>query len=140
MNNLSGFLAQNAIKVENIKYVASKRFLDENTNPIEWEIKAISGKEDEEIRNSCSKKIKTKQGTTVHELDTNKYVGRIVTACTVYPNLLDAKLQDSYGVMGEDELIKVMLNPGEYMSYVSKVQEINGFNISIEELVEEAKN
>ena len=30
MSNLSGFLAQNALPVENIKYVASKRFLDDN--------------------------------------------------------------------------------------------------------------
>jgi len=36
MANLSAFLAQNAIKVENVKHVVSKRFLDEEwwTNPL----------------------------------------------------------------------------------------------------------
>ncbi|HBF4730834.1 TPA: phage portal protein, partial [Clostridioides difficile] len=38
MSNLSAFLAQNAIKVDNIKYVASNRFLDKEGKPVEWEL------------------------------------------------------------------------------------------------------
>lgn len=32
--NLSAFLAENALKIESVKYVVSKRFLDENGEPI----------------------------------------------------------------------------------------------------------
>lgn len=35
--SLSAFLAENAVPVENIKFVASKRFLGEDGNPIPWE-------------------------------------------------------------------------------------------------------
>ena len=41
--SLSAFLAENAVPVENIKFVASKRFLGEDGNPIPWEIKTITG-------------------------------------------------------------------------------------------------
>ena len=44
--SLSAFLAENAVPVENIKFVASKRFLGEDGNPIPWEIKTITGTED----------------------------------------------------------------------------------------------
>ena len=49
-------------------------------------------------------------------------------------------LQDSYGVMGAEELLKVMLLPGEYANYLGKVQEICGFDKNMNDLVEEAKN
>ena len=68
------------------------------------------------------------------------YLGKMAAACTVYPDLTDAELQNSYGVMGEDALLKEILNIGEYNNYLSKVQEVNGFDTSMDELVEEAKN
>lgn len=40
--NLTAFLAQNAVTVENTKVVVSKRFLDENKKPIEWEVRALN--------------------------------------------------------------------------------------------------
>ena len=57
MNNLSAFLSQNAIKVENIKYAASKRFLDEEKKPMEWEICCITSIEDETLRKSCTRQV-----------------------------------------------------------------------------------
>lgn len=142
MSNLSAFLSQNALKVENAKYVVSKRFLDENKRPIEWEICGITSEEDEELRKSCTRKVPVpgKRNHFVPETDYNAYLGKLASRCTVFPNLNDAELQNSYGVMGADALLKVMLTPGEYADYIAKVQEVNGFESSMEELVEEAKN
>jgi len=42
--------------------------------------------------------------------------------------------------MGEDALLKEILNIGEYNNYLTKVQEVNGFETTMDELVEEAKN
>lgn len=64
----------------------------------------------------------------------------MAAACTVAPNLNDASLQDSYGVMSADELLKAMLLPGEYADYLAKVQEICGFDKSVQDLVDDAKN
>ena len=64
----------------------------------------------------------------------------MATRCVVFPNLNDKDLQDSYGVMGAEKLLKEMLKPGEYQDLIKKIQEVNGFNVSMDELVEEAKN
>lgn len=142
MSNLSAFLAGNAIKDENIKYVASKRFLGEDKKPMEWEITCVTSDEDEALRKSCTKRIPVpgKKNIFQPETDYNKYLGLLAAKCMVFPNLNDAELQDSYGVMGADSLLKVMLKPGEYQDLLQKVQEVNGFDIGIEDKVEEAKN
>jgi hypothetical protein len=135
---LSAFLAQNVIEVENEKVIVSKRFL-ENGKPICWEIRALSEEENETIRKACVKKIKNK-GVTTQETDYNLYLGKLIAESVVYPNLKDADLQKSYGVLGADSLIKKMLKSGEYATLVEKVQEINGFSKDMSDLVEEAKN
>lgn len=140
--SLSAFLAENAVKIENIKYVVSKRFLDENGNPIEWEVRAITGKEDEEIRKSCSKRVPIpgKKNQFQRETDIDLYLGKLAVACTVFPDLQNAELQESYHVMGADALLKTMLTSGEYSDYVTKIQEICGFDVTMEEEIDEAKN
>lgn len=142
MSNLTGFLSQNAVQVENVKHVVSKRFLGEDNMPMEWDIKCITSTEDEELRTECTKRVlipgKKKQYT--QETDFSLYLGKLAAKCTVFPNLDDAALQDSYGVMGSDVLLKVMLTPGEYSDYLSEIQSINGFDVTFEESVEEAKN
>lgn len=141
-NLLSMFFAENALKEENVKYAASKRFLAKEGKPVEWELCCISSKEDEEIRKSCTKKVQIpgKRGQFTSETDVPQYLGKLAARCVVFPNLNDAELQNSYGVMGSDNLLKAMLKSGEYSDLIVKVQEINGFDADIEEQVEEAKN
>ncbi|MNN89462.1 Phage XkdN-like protein [compost metagenome] len=57
-----------------------------------------------------------------------------------FPDLKNAELQKSYGVMGAEALLHKMLLPGEYANLVQKVQELNGFDADMNELVEEVKN
>lgn len=141
MSDFSVFMAGAKDVEETTKYVASKRFV-ENKKPVEWELKPISSSLDEAIRKECTKKVPVagKRGQYTQEVDTDKYVGKLCVACTVYPNLNDAALQDSYGVKSGDELLKKMLLPGEYTEYKAKVMEVNGYDMSMEELVDEAKN
>lgn len=140
--SLSMFFSQNAEKVENQKYVASERFKDENGNPIEWEIQAITPDEDEALRRSCTKRVPVpgKKNLYQPETDYNKYLGLLAVKCVVYPNLQDAALQDSYKVLGADVLLKTMLLMGEYNDLLSKIQEVNGFDRDINDKIEEAKN
>lgn len=163
--SLSAFLAQNALQVENIKFVASHRFLsdtpelDEQGNPIvvrksadgepvykmkpmEWEIKTINGTEDEALRKSCAKRVPIpgKKNQYQKETDYDMYLGKLAVACTVFPDLNNKELQDSYHVYGAEALLKTMLTPGEYADYVSKVQEVCGFDTTLQEEVDEAKN
>ena len=141
MSDFSVFMAGNAKQDETVKYVASKRFTSKG-KPVEWELKAIGSDLDEAIRKECTKRVPIagKRGQYNQETDTDKYVGRMCVACTVYPNLNDKELQTSYGVMSADALLKKMLLPGEYTEYKAKVMEVNGYDLSMEELVDEAKN
>lgn len=141
MSNFAIFMAGNATKDETVKYVASKRFVDKG-KPVEWEIKAIDSDLDEAIRKECTKRvpIQGKRGQYNQETDTDKYLAKMSAACTVYPNLNDAELQDSYGVKTPDALLKKMLKPGEYTEYKAKVMEVNGYDMSMEDQVDEAKN
>ena len=141
MSDFSVFMAGNVIKDETIKYVASDRF-KEKGKPVEWELKAIDSELDELIRKECTKRVPIpgKRGQYNMETDTDKYLGKMCVACTVYPDLNNAELQDSYGVKTPDALLKKMLKSGEYTEYKAKVMEINGYDISMDELVDDAKN
>ena len=141
MADFSAFLAQNKIKKDNVKFVASKAFVQDG-KPLEWEIRALTSKEDDALRKMCTKQIKVMGKSNVYrtEMDAPTYIGKLAAACTVFPDLNNKELQDSYGVMGADELLKAMLSPGEYAEYCNKVSEVNDFDISNDELVAEAKN
>lgn len=141
-HSLAGFMAQKAETIEVEKVAVSRRFKDENGNPILWEIRPITTKKDEEIRKYCTKRVKVpgKPGVMVPQLDSDQYIGMMAAECTVYPELNSAKLQESYHACGPDALLKAMLLPGEYANFAKKIQEINGFDETMDEKVTEAKN
>ena len=140
MSDFKAFLQQNALETENIKFPVSNRFLDENKKPIDWEIKAVTSDEDARIRKAYTKKVTGKGGVVTQNFDAEEYLATLATRCVVYPNLNNAELQNSYGVMSAEQLVKKMLKPGEYQTLLQKVQEVNGYNLTINDLVEEAKN
>lgn len=143
MSNLTAFLAQNALKPENEKVVVSKRFVDPETEkPIKWEVAAITSEEDDQLRKENTKRMPVpgKKGMMMPETNYTAYLAALAVKCTVFPNLHEAELQNSYGVMSAQELLKKMLLPGEYDEYLATIQKINGFDVGMDELVEEAKN
>ena len=137
MSNFEAFLNQNKKKQKNVKVVASKAFVGNEGKPLEWEIRQLKSKEADYIRNDCTSV--GKGGKVV--MDGAKFNRMVAAKCTVYPNLNDKELQDSYGVMGAEELIQEMLdNDGEFQEYVGKILEISGYGKTDTELEEEAKN
>lgn len=133
--SLSAFLKTNAFKVDVEEVVISERFTDEKGDVIPFKIKPITSGETNAIHKKCMKKGK---GGMI-DFDAITYQNLITSACVVYPNLKDAELQDSYGVIGESELLSAMLLSGEYQRLVNEVNRINGFK-SMGDLIEEAKN
>lgn len=120
--------------------VISQRFVDDKGKVIPFEIKAIGQGRVEEIMNECTKPV-TKKGRLIDErLDKNRFMARLIVESTVYPDFKDKGLLKSYGVVDPAELVKEMFLPGEYADMVEEVQRINGFDVDINELVEEAKN
>ncbi len=123
------FMKENAVKVKNEKYVASKRFLDEKGDPMEWELRSISAKEDEEILKSC-----LKVGVRGLEVDKIACLDRVMASSVVYPNLNDVELQDSYNVKSSEQLLRVMLTAKEYYQLQRQVG-LLGNNIQSEKEV-----
>ena len=143
MSNFNRFMKQNKIKKENATFPATKSLLDEKGNPLLWTIKPLTTRENDDIRDDCMMDVPVKGKPNVFrpKLNTSKYIAKMLCACVVEPNLYDKELQDSYGVMTPDELLKEMIDdPGEYNDFANFVQEFNGFNSTLEDKVEEAKN
>lgn len=140
--SLTAFLAENAERIENVKYVASQRFKGEDGKAVPWEIRCITSEEDEKLRRKCIRSVPVpgKKYQYQKETDFDMYLGRLAAACTVFPNLNSEELQKSYNVYGGEALLKKMLSAGEYADYVIKVQEVCGFEQGFEEEKEEAKN
>ena len=139
-DSLKAFLAENAIKMAEVNYIASKRFVD-GGKPIAWRIKPINGEENEKILERCRKKSFV-PGTRETQVTTDNmaYGAELICACVVYPDLNDAGLQDSYGAIGAAELVKKMLTPAEYADLLLAVQEANGFETGMDKKVKRAKN
>ena len=138
------FMLGNALPVENRRVTVSKRFVKDG-KPIEWEIRAITNDEDEALRKTFMRRVPApgkagKRGQYVQDFDGNSYMSALCAACVVYPDLNDAALQDSYKVKDAEALLRAMLTPGELTDLAAEVQTLCGFDISMAERVEEAKN
>lgn len=143
MSNLSRFLKKNKIAKENTTYAATKSLVDESGKPLLWTIKPLTTKENDKIRDDCMLEVPVKGKSNMYrpKLDTSKYITKMICACVVEPNLNDKDLQDSYGVMCAEDLLKEMIDdPGEYQDFAAFIQDFNGFNTTLEDKVEEAKN
>ncbi len=141
MSNLAGFLAGNVEKRENKKIVVSKRFKNKEGKPINWVIRPITADEDEAIRKQCTtnKPIAGKKNQYRQDFDANKYLTKLAATAVVYPDLNDVELQNSYGAMGAEQLIKKMLYRDEFDFLTEQLVE-NTDTEDINELVDEAKN
>ena len=143
MSNFSRFMKQNKVEKKNTTFLATKSLVDENGNPLEWILKPLTTKENDAIRDECMIDVPVKGKPNVYrpKLNTSLYIAKMVCACIVEPNLYDKELQDSYGVMKPEDLLKEMIDdPGEYQALATFVQKFNGFDTTLDDKVAEAKN
>lgn len=143
MSKFSKFMKANKVAKENVMHPVTKSLCDENGNPLEWEFKHISSKENEDIRESCTTEVPVLGKSNVYrqKVKTTAYIQKMICASVVSPDLYDAELQDSYGVKTPEELLLAMVDdPGEYNELAMFVQRFNGFDSPFEEKVNEAKN
>lgn len=132
MSNLSLFLKKNKKTRENVKYVATKSLCDENGKPLEWEVKPLNSREYDRLMADCSDDRGVIDWPTFRE--------QLVTACVVEPNLNSAELQDSYGVMSAEDLLRAMVDtPAEFNAFYRFVDKMSSGG-DIDEKIEQAKN
>lgn len=142
MSNLNRFMKSNKLVRENTTYAATKSLVDENGEPLLWTIRPMTTKENDSIMDDCTIDVpvtgKPNQYRT--KLVQSKYMAKLICASVVEPNLHDKELQDSYGVMTPEDLIREMIdNPNEYGELANFIQKFNEFK-PLDEKVDEAKN
>ena len=126
--SLSEFLRENVSSLEERETEISKRF------PA-FRNRAIGADEDEEIRTRCTVRVSDGNGGTFPECDPNRYLTALAAASVVHPDLDDAELQNSYGVLGRERLLLKMLTKAEFDALCAAITK-EGFA----DLVEQAKN
>ena len=143
MSKFSKFMKSNKTVKENGFYAPTSSLCDENGKPLEWEFRHITSKENERLRDDCTidVPITGKPNLFRPKTQSGKYMQKMIAASVVVPDLYDKELQDSYGVTTPEELLLAMVDdPGEYNDLAAFVQKFQGFNVSFDEKVEEAKN
>lgn len=143
MGNLTRFLKKNKKETTTTTYAATKSLTDENGDPLNWTIKNITTKENDALIDTCTTDVPVtgKPNMFRPKLNTNKYIAMMIAHCVVEPDLYNAELQDSYGVKTPEELLKEMIdNPAEYDDFAMFIQNYNGFDTTLQDKVDEAKN
>ena len=142
MSQLSRFMKNSKAVRENTTYIPTKSFTDENGKPLEWVIKPLTTKENDELKDRWTKDMPVlgKPNQYTQKLNQSKYIASLVAKSVVEPNLNSSELQDSYGVKSPEDLIREMIdNPGEYADFVEFITKYNGFT-DINDDIKEAKN
>lgn len=143
MADLKLFLKGNKKERETTEYAATKSLCDENGEPLKWTIKALTTKENDQIREECSKEIPVTGKPNMYrtKVNTSRYIAMMISRAVVFPDLNDTQLQNSYGVVTPEDLLKEMVDtPAEYDAFAQFVQQFSGFDTSLTEKVDEAKN
>ncbi len=82
-------------------------------NGMLWRIRPMTQRENEEIWKRCGE-------------DEKRYQETVLAESVVFPDLKDANLQNSYGVIGAERLLARLLLAGEYDCLRREVERING--------------
>lgn len=136
MSNLSAFLNPVSLYEEK-EVVVSKRFQDENGNPVPFKIRSLT----EDENDACQKKARRTRkvnGRMEEYQDQLTYMRSLVVAATVFPDFREESLCKKYGTLTPEEVPGKMLLIGEYSTLVSAIMELSGIELNTVE--EEAKN
>lgn len=142
MEKLELFLKKNKVEREHIQYPATVSLTDENGEPLLWELRAVTTKENHRLMEESVRYIGQEDGETTTKLDSVAYTKAFVAAAVVFPDLHNKALQDSYGVMTPEELLDEMVDsPDEFNNLAKKVKELSGISKKQETAeILEAKN
>ena len=140
MRSLKGFFKESAIPVKNVEVAVSRRFVGEDGKILKFEVKSISNEEDDRLRKQFTSQKLIKKGMYKPELDVTGFYKALVIKCTVFPDFNNAELQNTYSVMCAEDLLDIMLLPGEYNTLLQEIQSVNGWDVDMEEKKDEVKN
>ncbi|PAF18612.1 phage tail assembly chaperone [Terribacillus saccharophilus] len=141
VHDLSFFLPSAVEEAEEVKAPISKRFKDKEGNIVPFIFKAIPTERIDELEKLCTTFKNVKGQGRVKDLDTQRFYARIAVETTVYPDFRSKELREAYKTEDPVEVAKKLLSvAGEYSNLITKAMEVNGFDDTLEDLEEAAKN
>lgn len=133
MNALTAFLHP-AVVSEEKEIVISKRFLDEEGKPVPFRIRSLTQEENEAISKAATHK-KRVGDQWQEELDAAEYSSRMIVEATVFPDMRNAELCETYGTKDPVQLPSKLLLAGEYNKLVMAITKLSGFDKTPDEEV-----
>lgn len=137
MSNLQDFFVEDFAEVEVIE-----RDVKIGGKVKKMQFKPISAALGDEIKKSC-RKTKIYKGAKQIDFNQDLYMAKLITETTVHPDFKNAELQKNWGVMGAVELLEAMktkMLDGEFTELSQIVTEVNGYERTFEDKVDEIKN
>lgn len=117
------------------KIVVGDRFKDENDKDMAFEIKTLTAEQLDEYRELATSYIKNS-----FKFDTAKFNAKVVVAGCIYPNFKDVESINERGCRTAEQYLADVLLPGEIVALSKEIQNLCGYDVDINNLIEEAKN
>lgn len=143
VNDLSFFMPGKAEDVEEIERYVSKRFKNKKGEVVKFRFRPITTERIDELEKLNTVPIYggTRRRKTGEKVDQARFMAQMAIESTTYPDFKSEEFRKSYRLQDPIEIAKKVLHiGGEYMEWINIVNEINGYDDSIEELEEAAKN
>lgn len=141
VHDLSFFLPNVVEEAEEVTAPISKRITDKEGNIVPFVFKAIPTERIDALEKECTTFKNVKGQGRVKDVDMQRYYARIAIETTVYPNFRSKELREAYKTEDAVEVAKKILSVGgEFNNFIAKAMEVNGFDDTIEDLEEAAKN
>ena len=126
--------------LQDVKVKKKKKEIKFTQFPEPWIIKSLNADEFTNLRKSATRRVRSKSGQLVPELDQDRLNDLIMAAAVVQPPLDVPELQEHYGTVGDAaETARKMLKIGQYVDLQEAIAELNGFDESVDELEEDLK-
>lgn len=113
------------------KIIVGDRFKDDEGRDMPFTIKALTIEQLDNYRENARGE---------RSFNSGKFNAAVVIAGCIYPNFKDAESIKARNCHTPEEYLRDVLLPGEVDIISLEIQKLCGYNISVNELIEEAKN
>lgn len=134
--SLQDFLNAHPVDDLTDEVAIAPRFKDSEGNVLKFKIKAMTDSEFGDLRKACTTHRK---GGKV-EFNAQKFNLQLVIRNTLDPNFKDAASLKAVGVGNSEDYVQKVLLAGEIQTLAQKISGLSGFDVDMNDLVEEAKN
>lgn len=139
--DLSFFMPESVEAVHEVTAPISQRFKNKEGKIIPFKFKPITTDRMDELEKLHTKPVIKKNRKVGERVDQARFMAHVAVESTIYPDFKDTKLRRAYRTEDPIEIAKRILKvPGEYTNWINQASEVNGFDDTVDDLEEIAKN